>query len=141
MPVSQPLPKIKPGDPIRAADMMALRDAIQRQRLIPGGAGVVIEETEQGTLLRPGFTISFWFGVAKGDIPARSGSTLGTGVVTVHYDHDDGTTHTDTSGDFDLEVVNISSNTMGAGEGITDGTMCFVQKDAYGTLLVAPAEC
>ncbi len=51
----KPLPRFKKGDVLKAADLVILRDAIERQRLTTGqNSGISLQETEQGTVIRVG---------------------------------------------------------------------------------------
>ncbi len=84
--------------------------------------------------------------VANGDIPARSGSTLGVGsVFSVSVDPTySGDTLTDAAASTDAtdyDVVNASSTTMTSGHGIDDGMYCWVEQGADGLFYVAPLEC
>ena len=130
-------------DRVRAGDLItdewanSIRDAIASGTLHAGlGSGIRLDRTAGGTAISTYQPLRF-FGVASGNISARSGTTLGTGKVTRHYS-DGGT---DTSTTIDYDVLNPSSNTMGSGEGITSGKYCFVQEDSDGNLVVGTLEC
>ncbi len=134
---------IKPGDVIKAADLMSLVEGVRRPDGVPrGGVGINIRKSPSGqTQVIARDRLRRYLCTANGDIDPRSGSTAGTGVVIVkHYNPDDGTIFTDDT-PVALDVLNASSNTMTGGAGITDGSYCWAMEDGDGNLWVSPLEC
>lgn len=131
-------PTFRTGDVLRASDLQAIADAARAQR-VQGGAGVEVRRGPGGSVqitgnLPPGKYI----GVASGNITARSGTTPGTGTVTVKYVAASGSL---ASVGADIAVKNCSSTTMTSGNGIDSGQYCSIWRDAFGVWWVSPEEC
>ena len=128
----------KPGDPVRARDFQAIVDEIRHPgAVVGGGGGVDVRQGPRGQLQISAPEILCFVGVANGDISPRSGTTWGTGTVTVlGFDGTD-----DYSLSVDYDVVNPSSTVMTSGHGIDSGMYCWVQEDIQGNLIVTPLEC
>lgn len=138
----KPLPLFRKGDVLKAADLVTLREAIQRQRLTTGpSSGISLQETEQGTVIRVDGRAGRYLAIAHGDITERSGSTPGVGLVTLQ-----GCKRTSAgpppvyaiySLAQDLDVVNYSSTTGG----ISDGAYLWVEQDRDGLWFVTSVDC
>lgn len=74
---------IKPGDPIKAADMMAIVEAVRNPRLrVRAGDGISARQQSNGDVAITAQTRHAFLATANGAIPARSGATPGTGQAT-----------------------------------------------------------
>src|SRR5262245_13644293 len=138
MPTDLDAISVKPGDRIRADDTMGLVTAVRGGRAgAATGAGLLGRRGPQGGFqVAPVTTGAGWVGTASGAISPRSGSTPGTGTVTVR--RYSGTTLLDS---FTVDVLNASSNTMTGGSGIESGQYCWVQPDGDWTWWVSPLAC
>lgn len=129
------LPRFKKGDPIRAADIMALREAIQRQRVMPSQTGgIVVEETSTGTIIAVRSLQNRFLAKTSSAITARVGATPGYGTVILQ--------ELDASRDIaatpiEYDVLNYS-DVVG---GISIGKYCWISKDMAGNWWVVSAEC
>lgn len=134
----RPLPRFRPGDALTARTMNDIVDRVNRQRLDTGqSVGIDVQETPNGTIARVRPTNRILWGVADGDISARSGATLGTGKMTIYQNVGGSATSTGQ----DIDVINPSATTMTGGAGIASGKYCFAAQDADGYWVVAPLEC
>ncbi len=72
------LPIFKKGQFLKAADMMALRDAVMRQRLTTGqSSGVILSETPDGTTIRVDpitAPVGVFYAQSASVIPAATGT-------------------------------------------------------------------
>jgi len=127
----------KRGDVLKAADLQTLRDAILRpDSEIKGGVGIDARKGVRGSVQLTAVQSLGSVGVASGDITPRSGTTPGTGTVSVkRYDG------TNLIASHDVDVLNASADTMTGGAGITSGKYVWIGEDADGNLWVAPLEC
>jgi hypothetical protein len=127
-------PSFRPGDVLTAATLNDLYG-----RTVPPvvrATGATARSGRDAIDLAIAAPLRF-VGVAKAAIPARSGSTWGTGTVTRYAFG--GTDDYATGQDF--AVVNPSSSKMSSGNGIDPGQYCWVEEDSDGDLVVAPLEC
>lgn len=129
--------KVKPGDPIRADQFMALVAAVQELRDIRGGNGIDVRRVGGRISISAIPESTGYLGVATSNFAARSGTTPGTGTVDLYWY--DGTVLAATGKS--VNAVNVSSTTMTSGNSIDSGMYCWVAKDAYGTWYVSPLEC
>ncbi len=129
------LPKFKKGDPIRAADIQALRDAIQRQRLMPSQTGgIVVEETSTGTIIAVRSLQNRFLAKTSSAITARVGAVPGYGdVVLQELDANDEIAATPIT----YAVFNYSD----AAGGIPISKYCWIEKDMAGNWWIISAEC
>jgi hypothetical protein len=128
-----------PGDPLRARDLQAIVKAIRTVELpIRGGPGIVIRQGMQGQIeISAVDTVERTIGVANGNITARSGTTVGTGIVRVW--RLSGTTLFDNG--VDQSVNNASAEVTAGGNGIDSGVYVWIMKDRDGIWWVSPLEC
>jgi hypothetical protein len=82
-------------------------------------------------------TVERAIGVANGNITARSGTTVGTGIVRVW--RLSGTTLFDNG--VDQAVNNASAEVTTLGHGIDTGVYVWIMKDRDGIWWVSPLEC
>ena len=125
------------GGLLRADDLQTLRDAISRPDIdVLGGTGIDARRGPRGSVQLTGVGSLGSIGVANGNITPRSGTTPGTGTVTVkRYDGS-----ALVSG-HDVAVLNASSNAMTSGHGIDSGKYVWIGENADGNIWVAPLEC
>ena len=132
---------LKDGDRLEPYHINIIYKELRRWRKLRGASRVVIRGVADGESI-PEIDIAFppsgFVGVANGVISARSGTTAGTGVVTIKQL--DGNTITDSQVS-NVTVYNASSTTMTSGNGIASGQYVWVQRDAFGALWVSPLEC
>lgn len=134
----KPLPYFKRGDRLKAADLMALRAQVQRQRLEAGqNSGIVLQENPHCTAIRVAFPSNRYLAVADANIAARSGTAPGTGTATIQ--NYDGTNLGSTG--ISVDVLNPSSTTMTSGNGIDSGMYCWIEQDPDGWWWIWPLEC
>jgi hypothetical protein len=130
------MPSFRPGDILRAETIGDLYRRTEPPAVRVSGGG--LSARASGAVLDVVAAAPLRFvGVAAAAIPARSGSTWGTGTVTRYAF--DGTNDYSTGQDF--PVVNPSSSKMTSGNGIDAGQYCWVEEDSDGDLVVAPLEC
>ncbi len=135
--MSHELPKFRRGDVLKADDLNVIVDAIASSGLIRGGPGLSVRRSSGGTQITSVAGAYRAIGVASGNIAARSGTTPGSGTVTVKWY--DGSALAD-AGD-SVSVLYGSSKTMTSGHGIDSGQYVWVEEDIYGQLWVSPLEC
>ncbi len=138
----KPLPRFAKGDVLKAADLVILRDAIERQRLTTGqNSGISLQETEQGTVIRVAGRSDRYLAKASGDITARSGTTPGVGKATLQRCKRTSAgpppVYAISSLSVDYDVINYSSATGG----IPDEKYCWIEQDNDGLWWVVSAEC
>ena len=131
-------PNFKRGDPLNHE---TINELIRRTEppVVRGSGAVSVRTGHRGQVQVAVPSILRFVGVANGDIPARSGSSWGTGTVT-RYEYDAVSGDDDSTGQ-DFDVVNPSSTMMSSGNGIDDGQYCWVEEDSDGNLVVTPLEC
>jgi len=124
------------GDTIGARDLNKLLDAIERCIINPGqSSGLDISQSQGGTSLRVRPPTNRYLGVTSGTITARSGTTPGTGTVTLYlYSTSAGTVGT--SG-VNVTVYNFSSTTGG----IATSTYVWVEQDVDGNWWITSVDC
>ncbi len=128
------LPEFKKGQILKASDMMALRDAITRQRLTTGqSSGVTLSETPDCTTIRIDAARPGSVGLSNG-ITARVGTTPGTGSVKFYSYNSNTDKLVDQMAKQD-PVKNFSTSV------IPSGKYCWVEPDESGTWWVVSAEC
>lgn len=131
-------PTWKPGDSLKAEQLNAMASAIKVLQGVRGGPGVNVRRGAGGTLQITGQQpVTSYLCVASGAITARSGTTPGTGTVTLCWL----TGGVITSLSQMLTAYNASASTMTSGNGIDSGQYCWVQQDCFGTWWVTPLEC
>lgn len=133
--------ELKAGDRLEPYHLNQVYRELKRWRKLRGSARVILRGVADGESI-PEIDIAFpplgFVGVANGNITKRSGTTPGTGTVTIkQYD---GSVLVDAQVS-DLTVYNASSTGMTSGNGIDSGQYVWVQRDAFGTLWVSPLEC
>ncbi len=132
------LPEFKPGDALKADDLMSLRAAIQRQRLTTGqSSGISLQESFTGTTIRVQFPANRYVGVTvTPGISVRVGTAPGTGMVElVTYSTDLGV-WVDTG--IAVDVLYFSALPVG---GIATDKYCWVEQDTDGNYVIVSVEC
>jgi hypothetical protein len=124
-----PMPKPKRGDILRADLLASILDRLDR-----------LEGGKDGSGLNP---LDKFIGVVGGNIPARSGTTIYGGPVTVYWlQSSSGTTGTIAESGVEIPLAwNVSGSLLTSGQSIDDGMYVGVWKDAYETWWMAPLEC
>ncbi len=132
------LPEFRPGDALKADDLMSLRAAIQRQRLTTGqSSGIDLQESFTGTKIRLRTPANRYVGlVDSGGITARVGGIAGTGVVGLQLLSID--TNTLNASMTLVQVFNFSAAPPG---GINGGLYCWVEQDVDGNYWIISVEC
>ena len=129
---------VKPGDPIKAEQFMALVEAVRQLMDVRGGDGLNARRVGGRLHMAAIPWVDAYLAVATSNFAARSGTTPGTGTVDLYWF--DGSAITAT-GDSLADVVNVSSTTMTSGNSIDTGMYCWVVQDAFGTWYISPLEC
>ncbi len=140
---------LKDGDVLEPFHINRLNREARRWRRAYAVPPLVIDglmSSDSPPIFRTSSSGAGFLAIANGDIPARSGSTLGVGSVfsvSVAPTYTTGTltaaaasTDTDT-----FEVVNPSSSTMTSTNGIDSGQYCWVEQGSDGLYYVSPLEC
>lgn len=78
-------PAWKPGDPVMAARLNALQQAVNRLENLRGGAGIEVRKTQGGVQITAVAQNTRYFARAAGAVTARVGTTAGTGKVDVMW--------------------------------------------------------
>ncbi len=119
---------------LKAADLMALRARIMRQRLTAGqDSGVLLTESEHGTAIavtnpNRGASVAL-----TGAITARVAHTPGAGTVRLYTYNTTTDLLVDTT--IDLDVKNFAASAISAGK------YCWVEQDNDGTWWIVSVEC
>lgn len=124
-----PTAKPRRGDILRADLLASILARLDR-----------LEGSKDGTGLPPN---TLFVGVVGGNIPARSGTTVSGGPVTVYWlQSSSGTTGTIAESGVQIPLAwNVSASLLTSGQSIDDGMYVGVWKDAYETWWMAPLEC
>ncbi len=105
------LPIFKKGQFLKAADLMAMRDAIMRQRLTTGqSSGVILSETPDGTTIRVDTTAAsgIFYAQSATPIPAATGTWPTLTLSSISSD-----IYQRTNGDFNkIETNGVIWNVM-----------------------------
>lgn len=117
-------PRWKPGDPLLAARLNAIQDALRRLEKVRGGPGIAVRETNGGLQITGVQPDTRYFARASGPIPPRVGSTAGAGLVDVCWV--DPTGAVDTAG-FQLPVWNLDDCLS-----VKDQQHVWVEQDPFG---------
>lgn len=132
------LPFFKKGDAVSAAKLNKIVEVIQRIAITapsPGTSnGLEMSQDAGGTTLRVAFPATGLLALSSGTITARSGSTAGTGTVTLQTTDSSGNI---TSTSINLDVLNWNSATGG----IASGKYCWIGQDENRNWYVISAEC
>ncbi len=135
--IPKPLPEFKKGGAIRAADMMAVRNAVQRQRIIPGSNNPIsLEETANGSVIKFTAPQDRFLAKTSSAIYARAGDVPGAGTVVLQELDASGNIAA-TSPAITYDVLNYSA----AVGGIPTGKYCWISKDMAGNWWIVSAEC
>jgi hypothetical protein len=132
---------LKDGDTLEPFHINQIYKELRRWRKLKGSQRVQIVGANDGDSVPQIVVVinpMMYVGVANGDIPARSGTTVGEGIVTIKQF--DGTTIEDAQTN-DIDVKNPSDTTMTSGNGIDDGQYVKVWRDYFGDWIVEPMEC
>lgn len=126
------IPRYQIGDELTVESLNKLVDAINRQALT-GGAGVNIQSTSNGTMISVPARYVGYPAITTSSISARSGSTPGSGTVTLYLlDTSQALAATSTTG---VTVYSYSS------AAISSGKYCWVVQDPNGEWWVISVEC
>lgn len=128
---------VKPGDPIKAEQFMAIVQAVRELMDVRGGNGVDVRRAGGRLHMSAIPRVNAYLGVATSIFAARSGTTPGTGTVDLYWY--DGTTLAATGES--VNAINVSATTMTSGNSIDTGMYCWVQLDPFGIWYVSPLEC
>lgn len=132
---------LKDGDTLEPFHINQIYKELRRWRKIKGSGRITIDGATDGEsvpVINAALSPQMYFGVANGDITARSGSTAGSGTVTIKQLNGNSI---QTAQITDLKVKNPSDTTMTSGNGIDDGQYVKVWKDGFGDWIVEPMEC
>ena len=130
-------PRFKPGDVLTAKLVNDINAALRQASTIRVGSGLSVRRGAGGPALAvipPAAAVVV--GTADDDIPPRSGTSCGTGSITIQEIDADGEITEGGS----VDVVNPSSTEMSSGVGIAEGVYCIAYR--IGSVWVAcPLEC
>lgn len=125
--------KVRPGDPIRAAEWNNLVDIVLRNEInVVQSSGLDIAKSAAGTTLRVAGALRQMLAYTSSSITARSGTTPGTGTVTPQRFN--GTAIS--SNGQDLTVYSFSASAA-----IASGKYCWIEQDPGGYWWVTAVEC
>jgi hypothetical protein len=124
----------KPGDPLRAEDLQALADAIRSPAAkFVGGNNVHASQASDGSLSISVPARAKYNATTTGTITARSGTTYGSGPVTVNVNIDG----TETPTALSLTVYSVSSTSGG----IPSGTRVQIEEFTDGYYYITAVDC
>jgi hypothetical protein len=129
---------VKPGDPVKAEDIMKLVAAVNALLSPRGGDGIDVRQVGGRIHMSAIPTVDKYLCKATSDFAAISGTTPGTGSADLYWY--DGTDLAAT-GESMSNLVSASITTMTSGNSIDSGMWCFVFQDAFGTWYIAPNDC
>ncbi len=134
MSILKPLPRFAKGQMLKAADLMAIRDQVIRQRLTAGqDSGIFLTESVEGTAIAVSSNIQNGTVALTGAITARSAHTPGAGTVRLYYY--DEATNLLVDSTIDQDVKNFAASA------IPSGKYCWIEIDSSGTWWIISVEC
>lgn len=132
---------LKDGDVLEPYHINQIYKELRRLRKLKGSARVIVRGMQDGESV-PEIDIALppsgFIGVANGAIAPRVNSTVGSGSVIIKQISGNSLTNAQVS---EVTAYNVSANTMTSGNGITNGAYVWVQRDAFGAMVVSPFEC
>jgi hypothetical protein len=132
---------LKDGDTLEPYHLNQIYKELRRWRKLGGSGRVTVDGAQDGEsvpTINVALSPQMYVGVANGVITARSGTTAGSGTVTIKQINGNSI---QTAQITNLAVKNPSSTTMTSGDGIDSGQYVKVWKDAFGDWIVEPMEC
>jgi hypothetical protein len=128
---------VKPGDPIKADDIMKLIAAVNALLNLRGGDGIDLRQARGHIHISATPPVNAYLAKATSNFAPMTGTARVPGTVDLYWD--DGT-NISATGD-SLDVVSVSTTAMTSGNSIDSGMWCWATRDGFGTWFVAPLDC